>query len=316
MAAVCGDVKYFVVILWLVGNLPHFYTISKYRSMLRIAVQKSGRLSDDSIKLFKECGIHFDAGSSGKLKSVSSNFAAEFLFLRDDDIPGYVADGVADLGIVGENVLVETGRSVAVVHRMGFSKCRLSLAIPRAEAYTGIETFENKAIATSYPRILGNFLADKGIKADIHEISGSVEIAPSIGLADAVCDIVSSGSTLLSNGLKEVEVIFRSEAVLISHPHLSDTKRAILDSLMFRIKAVQAAQNNKYILLNCPIEAVETIAGLIPGMKSPTIVPLTTKGWVSLHSVIRENDFWINIEKIRAAGAEGILVIPIEKMIH
>jgi ATP phosphoribosyltransferase len=284
--------------------------------MLRIAIQKSGRLSDDSIKLFKECGIQFDSGSSGKLKSVSSNFAAEFLFLRDDDIPGYVADGVADLGIVGENVLVETGRLVSVVHRMGFSKCRLSLAIPRGEAYTGIESFENKAIATSYPRILGNFLADKNIKADIHEISGSVEIAPSIGLADAVCDIVSSGSTLLSNGLKEVEVIFRSEAVLISNSNLSEEKQAILDSLVFRINAVQAGQNNKYILLNCPIEAVETIVKLIPGMKSPTIVPLTTKGWVSLHSVIKENDFWTNIEKIRAAGAEGILVIPIEKMIQ
>ncbi len=284
--------------------------------MLRIAIQKSGRLSEDSIKLFKECGIRFESGSTGKLKSVSSNFPAEFLFLRDDDIPGYVADGVADLGIVGENVLVETGRQVSVAHRMGFSKCRLSLAILRSEAYTGVESFEGKSIATSYPRLLGNYLAERNIKADIHEISGSVEIAPSIGLADAVCDIVSSGSTLLSNGLKEVETIFQSEAVLIANQKLSDEKRILLESLLFRINAVQAAQNNKYIVLNCPKEAIESIGSLLPGMKAPTVVPLTTEGWVSLHSVINENDFWTNITKIRAAGAEGILVIPIEKMIH
>ncbi len=284
--------------------------------MLRIAIQKSGRLSDDSIKLFKECGIRFESGSTGKLKSVSSNFPAEFLFLRDDDIPGYVADGVADLGIVGENVLVETGRQVSIAHRMGFSKCRLSLAILRSEVYTGVESFEGKSIATSYPRLLGNYLAERNIKADIHEISGSVEIAPSIGLADAVCDIVSSGSTLLSNGLKEVETIFQSEAVLISNQKLSDEKQILLESLLFRINAVQAAQNNKYIVLNCPQDAIESIGSLLPGMKAPTVVPLTTKGWVSLHSVINENDFWTNITKIREAGAEGILVIPIEKMIH
>ncbi len=284
--------------------------------MIRIAIQKSGRLSDDSIKLFKECGIKFESGSSGKLKSAASNFPAEFLFLRDDDIPGYVEDGVADLGIVGQNVLVETGRLVDVSYALGFSKCRLSLAIPRSEQYDGIESIEGKNIATSYPRILGAYLKEQGVKAHIHEISGSVEIAPSIGLADAVCDIVSSGSTLLSNGLKEVETIFRSEAVLISNQRLSAEKRAILEQLLFRIKAVQAAQNNKYILLNCPREAVQTIADLIPGMKSPTIVPLAMEGWVSLHSVINENDFWENIEKIRAAGAEGILVVPIEKMIR
>ncbi len=283
--------------------------------MIRIAIQKSGRLSEDSIKLFKECGIQFESGSSGKLKSVSTNFPAEFLFLRDDDIPGYVEDGVADLGIVGQNVLVETGRQVDVAYNLGFSKCRLSLAILRSEQYEGVASLQNKNIATSYPRILGNYLAENGVKAHIHEISGSVEIAPSIGLADAVCDIVSSGSTLLSNGLKEVETIFKSEAVLIANQHLSEEKRTILEQLLFRIKAVQAAQNNKYILLNCPTDAIDTIASLIPGMKSPTVVPLTTKGWVSLHSVINENDFWVNIEKIRAAGAEGILVIPIEKMI-
>ena len=284
--------------------------------MIRIAIQKSGRLSEESIKLFKSCGIQFDTGSSGKLKSVATNFAAEFLFLRDDDIPGYVADGVADVGIVGENVLVETGRLVQVVQQLGFSKCRLSLAVPRGEVFEGIESLNGKSIATSYPRILGHFLAERNVAANIHEISGSVEIAPSIGLADAVCDIVSSGSTLLSNGLKEVQEIFRSEAVLIAYPTLSAEKTDLLDKLLFRIKSVQAAQNNKYILLNCPKDAVATIANLIPGMKAPTVVPLATEGWVSIHSVISEAAFWENIEKIRAAGAEGILVIPIEKMIY
>ena len=284
--------------------------------MLRIAIQKSGRLSDDSVKLFKECGIQFDSSSSGKLKSISSNFAAEFLFLRDDDIPGYVEDGVADIGIVGENVYVESGKELTVTHRLGFSKCRLSLAIPRGVEWRGIADLAGRGIATSYPRILANYLKENSIEADIHEISGSVEIAPSIGLADAVCDIVSSGSTLLSNGLKEVEVIFRSEAILVSNRSLSAEKQAILDKLMFRIKAVQAAQNHKYILLNCPKEAVSNIMQYIPGMRSPTVVPLATEGWVSIHSVIIESDFWENIEKIRGAGAEGILVIPIEKMIR
>lgn len=284
--------------------------------MLRIAIQKSGRLSDDSIKLFKECGIRFESGSSGKLKSISTNFPAEFLFLRDDDIPGYVEDGVADLGIVGENVLVESNKKVKVVHQLGFSKCRLSLAIPRGVEWKGIQDLQGRGIATSYPRLLGKYLQEAGVEADIHEISGSVEIAPSIGLADAVCDIVSSGSTLLSNGLKEVEVIFKSEAVLIGNQYLSNEKQVILESLLFRINAVQAAQSNKYIVLNSPVEAIDQIAALLPGMKAPTVVPLTTQGWVSLHSVINENDFWTNITKIREAGAEGILVIPIEKMIY
>ncbi|MEZ4904189.1 MAG: ATP phosphoribosyltransferase [Spirosomataceae bacterium] len=284
--------------------------------MLRIAIQKSGRLSDDSIQLFKQCGIKFDSTSSGKLKSVSANFPAEFLFLRDDDIPGYVEDGVADLGIVGENVFVETGRQVAVIYRLGFSKCRLSLAIPRGTQWSGVQDLQGRGVATSYPRILGDYLQQNGVQADIHEISGSVEIAPSIGLADAVCDIVSSGSTLLSNGLKEVEVIFRSEAIMIANNDLSPEKAALLDKILFRVKAVQAAQNHKYILLNCPAGAVEKIMQYIPGMKAPTVLPLATEGWVSLHSVINENDFWENIEKIREAGAEGILVIPIEKMIR
>lgn len=288
---------------------------SSASTILRIAIQKSGRLSEDSIKLFKECGIKFENGS-GKLKSISSTFPAEFLFLRDDDIPGYVEDGVADIGIVGENVLVETNCSVEVTRKLGFSKCRLSIAIPREVEYGGVNSLQGKRIATSYPQILGNYLAQHNVVSDIHEISGSVEIAPSIGLAEAVCDIVSSGSTLLSNGLKEVEVIFKSEAVLIAHNELPTDKKALLEKLLFRIKAVQTAQNYKYILLNSPNEKIQDIINLIPGMKSPTIVPLAKEGWSSVHSVLEENAFWENIEAIQAAGAEGILVIPIEKMIY
>jgi ATP phosphoribosyltransferase len=284
-------------------------------SALRIALQKSGRLSEDSYQLFKECGIRFDYGT-GKLRSVSSNFPAEFLFLRDDDIPGYVEDGVADLGIVGENVAVETGRSVNTLHKLGFSKCRLSIAIPRGTDWAGIQDLTGKSIATSYPTLLGNYLAGKGVSADIHEISGSVEIAPGIGLAEAVCDIVSSGSTLLSNGLQEVETIFRSEAILIANPALDTDKQTLVDKLLFRIKAVQAAKNNKYIVLNAPNHAIGQITSLLPGMRSPTVTPLATEGWSSVHSVLNENEFWENIEAIRAAGAEGILVIPIEKMIY
>jgi ATP phosphoribosyltransferase len=284
-------------------------------STIRIALQKSGRLSDDSYQLFKSCGIRFDYGT-GKLKSISSNFPAEFLFLRDDDIPGYVEDGVADLGIVGENVAVETGRKVDTVHRLGFSKCRLSIAIPRNETYTGIQDLQGKNIATSYPNLLGTYLRGQGVSASIHEISGSVEIAPSIGLAEAVCDIVSSGSTLLNNGLKEVERIFNSEAIIIANPNLPQDRQALLNQLLFRINAVQVARNNKYIILNAPNAAIPAIAALLPGIKAPTVTPLATEGWSSVHSVINENDFWENIEAIRAAGAEGILVVPIEKMIN
>lgn len=284
-------------------------------SVLRIALQKSGRLSEDSYQLFKECGIRFDYGT-GKLKSISSNFPAEFLFLRDDDIPGYVEDGVADLGIVGENVAVETNRQVTTIHKLGFSKCRLSIAILRGNDWSGIQDLEGKNIATSYPNLLGTYLASQGVTANIHEISGSVEIAPSIGLAEAVCDIVSSGSTLLSNGLKEVETIFRSEAILIARPELPAEKQTLVDKLLFRIKAVQVAKNNKYIVLNAPNHALDQITSLLPGMKSPTVTPLATEGWSSVHSVLNENEFWENIEAIRAAGAEGILVIPIEKMIY
>jgi ATP phosphoribosyltransferase len=281
---------------------------------IRIAIQKSGRLSDDSLKLINECGIKFNNGK-GKLKSAATNFPMEFLFLRDDDIPEYVADGVADLGIVGENVAVEKDEDVDMVKRLGFSKCRLSLALPRGVEYNGPEDFNGKSIATSYPHILGQYLIKNNIEAQIHKISGSVEIAPSIGLADAVCDIVSSGSTLLSNGLKEVEVIFKSEAILIGRKNLEPAREALLKKLLFRIEAVQSAKNNKYILLNAPNDSIETIVSLLPGMKSPTILPLAMEGWSSIHSVIGEDAFWEVIEKLRGAGAQGILVVPIEKMI-
>jgi ATP phosphoribosyltransferase len=282
--------------------------------IIRIAVQKSGRLSEDSLKLIKECGIKFYNGT-GKLKSISTNFPIEFLFLRDDDIPGYVSDGVADLGIVGENELVEKNKEVETLKKLGFSKCRLSLAIPKGEKYPGINYFEGKNIATSYPKILGDYLQKKNIHAEIHEISGSVEIAPSIGLAEGICDIVSSGSTLMMNGLKEVEEIFNSEAVLIANKDLADWKKEIVDKLLFRINAVQKGKSNKYVLLNAPNESLDKIISLIPGMRSPTILPLAQKGWSSVHSVISEDQFWENIEELRAAGAEGILVVPIEKMV-
>ena len=281
---------------------------------IRIAVQKSGRLSDDSLKLFKECGIKFESGGS-KLRSISSNFPIEFLFLRDDDIPGYVEDGVADLGVVGLNVLMEHTRKVDIVKELGFSKCRLSLAIPRSEAYTDLSQFEGKSIATSYPNLTNQFLKKNGVNAEMHEISGSVEIAPSIGLAEGICDIVSTGGTLLSNGLKEVATVFQSQAVMISNNSLSAEKQAILDKLLFRIDSVQRGQNAKYVVLNVQEQNIEKVTALLPGMKSPSVLPLTTKGWFSLHSVIEENDFWNIIENLRDAGAEGILVLPIEKMI-
>ncbi|MEP0711028.1 ATP phosphoribosyltransferase [Algoriphagus sp.] len=282
--------------------------------IIRIAVQKSGRLSDDSLSLIKECGIKFYNGT-GKLKSTSTNFPIEFLFLRDDDIPGYVADGVADLGIVGQNEVVEKDKDVTTLKALGFSKCRLSLAVAKGQAYDGVQFFEGKSIATSYPKILGDYLKSQHINADIHEISGSVEIAPSIGLAEGICDIVSSGSTLMMNGLKEVEEIFKSEAVLIANNELPDWKKEIAEKLLFRINAVQQGKSSKYVLLNAPNESIERITSLIPGMRSPTILPLAQKGWSSVHSVLNEDTFWENIEELRAAGAEGILVVPIEKMI-
>jgi ATP phosphoribosyltransferase len=283
-------------------------------TVLRIAVQKSGRLQEESLKLLKESGLNFSNGKD-QLKTQATNFPVELLFLRDDDIPQYVEDKVADAGIVGENVMVEKHKNNELIKRLDFAKCRLSIAIPRSETYQGIASLAGKNIATSYPTIVKKFLASNHIEAGIHEISGSVEIAPGIGLADAICDIVSTGSTLLSNGLKEVEVVMKSEAVLIATPNLASEKKKILDQLIFRIQAVQSAKNSKYILLNCPDESIEKITNVIPGMKSPTIMPLRRQGWSSLHSVVNENDFWEKIDMLKSFGAEGILVIPIEKMI-
>jgi ATP phosphoribosyltransferase len=282
--------------------------------MLRIAIQKSGRLQEGSLELLKESGLSFSNGKD-QLKTQARNFPCEVLFLRDDDIPQYVEDRVADVGIVGENIFVEKQRNNEIVKRLDFAKCRLSIAIPRAENYGGIKSLDGKNIATTYPNIVKGFLNKHGIAAGIHEISGSVEIAPGIGLADAICDIVSTGSTLLSNGLKEVEVVMQSEAVIIATPGLSGEKKEILDKLLFRIEAVKKAKNNKYILMNCPNETIQRITDVIPGMKSPTIIPLARPGWSSLHSVVDENDFWEKIDLLRSFGAEGILVIPIEKMI-
>jgi ATP phosphoribosyltransferase len=283
-------------------------------TLLRIAIQKSGRLQEGSLELLKESGLSFSNGRD-QLKAQASNFPVEILFLRDDDIPQYVEDKVADVGIVGENIFAEKQKKNDLIKRLDFSKCRLSIAIPRAESYTGVHSLDGKNIATSYPNIVKAFLAANKVRAGIHEISGSVEIAPGIGLADAICDIVSTGSTLLSNGLKEVEIVMQSEAVLIATPELETSKKDILEKLLFRIEAVQSAKNSKYILLNCPNEAIPKITGIIPGMKSPTIMPLSRSGWSSLHSVVNENDFWEKIDQLKSFGAEGILVIPIEKMI-
>ena len=282
---------------------------------LKLAIQKKGRLSEESIKLINDCDISFP-DSSGKLVSAAYDFPIEILFLRDDDIPDYVQDGVADIGIVGENVLVESNKVVEEVIKMGFGKCRLSLAVPRNMEYVSINDLAEKSIATSYPRILQLYLDSKNIRANIHIISGSVEIAPSIGLADSICDIVSTGSTLLSNGLKEVEQIFQSEAVLIKNKTLSPEKNTILTNLLFRLESVKRAQKNKYILLNTPNKSLERIISLLPGINSPTVQPLAKEGWSSVHSVITEKDFWEKIQQLKEAGAEGILVMPIEKLIY
>jgi ATP phosphoribosyltransferase len=283
-------------------------------SELKIAIQKSGRLSENSHKLLEESGIKFSNGTS-VLKTRASNFPVEILFLRDDDIPQYVEQQVADIGILGENMVLEKNKDVSVLEQLGFAQCRLSLAIRKEESYPGLQYFNNKRVATSYPRLLADYFTQNNIKAEIEEISGSVEIAPGIGLADAVCDIVSSGSTLMTNGLREVTTILRSEAVIIGNKKLSDEKKAILDRLLFRIRAVKNARENKYILLNAPEESIQEICRILPGMKSPTILPLAEKGWCSLHSVVKEDEFWERIDQLKSAGAEGILVIPIEKMI-
>lgn len=281
---------------------------------LKLAIQKSGRLHDDSIRLLKECGIDISNGVN-KLKAEASNFPIEVYFLRDDDIPQYVEDAVADIGFVGENVVYEKKKKVTVAEKLGFGKCRLSLAVRKNEVYENAQFLSGKKIATSYPVILGDFLKEKGIQAEIHEISGSVEIAPGIGLADAICDLVSSGSTLFMNGLQETETILQSQAVLIKNTSLSAEKEQLINRLLFRIQSVKKAKNNKYILLNAPNDKLTDIIGLLPGMKSPTVLPLAEEGWSSVHSVLNENDFWEIIEQLKAAGAQGILVVPIEKMI-
>ncbi|MBS1636312.1 MAG: ATP phosphoribosyltransferase [Bacteroidetes bacterium] len=281
---------------------------------LKIAIQKSGRLYDESVELIRSCGIQI-SNPNGRLKTEASNFPLELLFLRDDDIPQYVEDGVADAGIVGENVLLEKQKSVVICNRLGFGRCRLSIAVNKSAAYKSLDDLQGKKIATSYPMVLTNFLRENGIDAEIHEISGSVEIAPGIGLADAICDLVSTGSTLLSNGLREADVILRSEALLIANNQLQDFQNNLLRQLIFRIEALRKARNNKYILLNAPNEQLPRIAAMIPGMKSPTILPLAQPGWSSLHSVVDENEFWSITENLKQCGAQGILVIPIEKMI-
>lgn len=281
---------------------------------LKIAVQKSGRLHDDSIRLLKECGIDISNGVN-KLKSEASNFPLEVFFLRDDDIPQYVEDAVADIGFVGENVVYEKKKNVEVVEKLGFGKCRLSIAVKRGDIYEGVDFLQGKRIATSYPVLVKDFLEQKGVTAEIHEISGSVEIAPGIGLAEAICDLVSSGSTLFMNGLKETETILHSQAVLIKNKQLDAPLQEILEKLLFRIQSVKKAKNNKYILLNAPNNKLDEIIGLLPGMKSPTVLPLAEEGWSSVHSVLSETEFWHIIEKLKQAGAQGILVVPIEKMI-
>lgn len=283
-------------------------------SKLKIAIQKSGRLSEKSIALLEKCGLKFPNGG-GKLITESSNFPVEILFLRDDDIPQYVEQNVAHIGIIGENVFLENEKKITIVEKLNFSACRLSLAVPKETDYEGLTFFNNKKVATSYPNILGNYFRENGINATVEVISGSVEIAPGIGLADGICDIVSSGSTLLSNGLKEVETVLKSQAVLVSNQNLDEEIQSVLNKLLFRIRSVQKARENKYILLNTPNNQLEKIIGILPGMNSPTILPLAKEGWSSLHSVISEEKFWDIIDELKVAGAEGILVVPIEKMI-
>jgi ATP phosphoribosyltransferase len=281
---------------------------------LKLAIQKSGRLHEDSIKLLNDCGIAVKSGGN-HLRSVAENFPLEVYFLRDDDIPQYVEDGVADIGIVGENVLYEKGKEVEIIEALGFGKCRLSIAVKKTDEYGNAGFLQGKKIATSYPVLTQKFLAENRIDAEIHEISGSVELAPGIGLADAVCDLVSSGSTLFMNGLQEVQTILKSQAVLISKLALTEEQQKLIAQLLFRIRAVKKAKNNKYVLLNAPNESLSKIIALLPGMKSPTVLPLADEGWSSVHSVLNEDEFWEKIEALKNAGAQGILVVPIEKMI-
>ena len=281
---------------------------------ITLAVQKSGRLSEKTLSLLAECGINISNGDR-KLKAEAANFPMQIIFLRDDDIPQYVEQGVAHIGILGENVVWEKGKDLRIVEKLGFASCRLSLAIPKDESYTGLAFFEGKKIATSYPRILGNFFQERHIGITVEEIGGSVEVTTGIGLADAIFDIVSTGSTLLMNGLKEVEVVAKSEAVLVATPQLQSAQQELLEKFLFRLRSVRAAAENRYILLNAPNDKIETICRLLPGMKSPTVMPLADEGWSSIHSVVKEDEFWEKIERLKAEGAEGILVFPIQKMI-
>ena len=281
---------------------------------LKIAVQKSGRLNKDSLQILKDCGISISNGQD-QLKAKSSNFPLEVLYLRNSDIPQYIEDGVADIAILGENVVIEQKKQLEIIEKLGFSKCKLSMAVPKNAEYNDVSWFEGKKLATSYPATLQDFLDENNINAEIHKISGSVEIAPNIGLADAICDIVSSGSTLFKNGLKEVTTILKSEAVLVANSNLSDDKKELLDKLTFRLRAVLRAKKSKYILLNIPNERIDEISKILPVLKSPTVLPLAEEGWSSIHTVIEENKFWEVIDELKQAGAEGILIMPIEKIV-
>nr|WP_299173020.1 ATP phosphoribosyltransferase [uncultured Allomuricauda sp.] len=281
---------------------------------IRIAVQKSGRLNQDSLTILKDCGISIDNGKD-QLKATARNFPLEVLYLRNGDIPQYLRDGVVDIAILGENVLVEKGADITIAEKLNFSKCRVCLAVPKGITYNSVKDFEGKRIATSYPNTVNDYLKSKGVTADLHIINGSVEIAPNIGLADGICDIVSSGSTLFKNNLKEVEVILESEAVLAVSPKISQERNEILEKLRFRINSVLQARQNKYVLLNAPNDKLEKIIALLPGMRSPTVLPLAEEGWSSVHTVIKKNTFWEVIDELKLAGAEGILVCPIEKMV-
>jgi ATP phosphoribosyltransferase len=283
-------------------------------STLKIAIQKSGRLNEDSIQILKDCGISINNGND-QLKATASNFPLEVLYLRNSDIPQYLIDGVVDAAIVGDNLLVEKGKNIQVVEKLGFSKCKVSVAVPKSFNYNSVKDLEGMRIATSYPNTVLDFFNSKNVTVDLHQISGSVEIAPNIGLADAIVDIVSSGSTLFKNNLKEVEVIFKSEAVLAISPKMSPENKVILDKLQFRIQSVLRARKSKYILMNVPNEKIQLINTILPVLKSPTVMPLAQEGWSSVHTVIEEDRFWEVIDELKAAGAEGILVCPIEKMV-
>ena len=281
---------------------------------IRIAIQKSGRLNEESLQILKDCGISIDNGKD-QLKASSRNFPMEVFYLRNGDIPQYLRDGVVDIAIIGENVLIEKGEDISIAEKLGFSKCKVSLAVPKSVKYNSVKDFEGKRIATSYPNTVLNYLKDKGVKADLHIINGSVEIAPNIGLADAICDIVSSGSTLFKNNLKEIEVMLTSEAVLAVSPKITAERKELLEKLQFRIQSVLRARGSKYVLLNAPNEKLESILKLLPGMRSPTVLPLADEGWSSVHTVINKDKFWEVIDELKKAGAEGILVCPIEKMV-